>query len=211
MAQNMKTKYLVDPKTVLAGSNAFRAHEKRDAIYKVSTFLVENFWGDPPQMADALGVLLLIWNNALYRYGLFDFSALENTLRENMSTLASFRNRDILTFGEGDKRTIESLFAAFLNALKIAEGKLQGRQSPVSVAKALHLLAPKFFPLWDDKIAKAYQCHYSADPSGNYILFMTISKNMVECLRGRVPVPPPSTILKVIDEYNYAKFTKKWI
>lgn len=211
MAKDMRTNSSIDPKTVIAGSNAFRAREKRDAIYKVSTFLVENFWGNPPQMADSLGVLLLIWNNALYRYGLFDYFALENTLRENMSTLTCFRNRNILTFKEGDKRTIESLFVDFLNALKISEGKLKGRQSPVSVAKALHLLAPNFFPLWDDKIAKAYRCHYSADPGGKYVAFMAISKNMVECLRGRVPVPPPSTILKVIDEYNYAKFTKKWI
>ena len=208
----MSTKYSIDLKTVQAGSDAFRKHENdRGAIYKVSTFLVENSWGKPPEMADALGVLLLIWNNAFYRYGPFDYCALEKTVRENMSILDSFRNRDILTFEEADKKTIEPLFVAFKGALGIAEGKLRGRQSPVSVAKALHLLAPKFFPMWDDKIAKAYRCHYSTDPSGKYIAFMTISKNMVECLRGGAAVPPPSTILKVIDEYNYAKFTKKWI
>ena len=50
---------MVDPREVQTGSKAFRMHEKRDAIYKVSTFLVDHFWGDPPQMADALGVLLL--------------------------------------------------------------------------------------------------------------------------------------------------------
>jgi hypothetical protein len=81
---------------------------------------------------------------------------------------------------------------------------------PVSVAKALHLLAPTFFPLWDDKIAKGYQCHYSCNPSGQYLKFMTISKNMVESLRGKVDARG-STLLKVIDEYNYAKFTKGWI
>lgn len=207
----MKTEYEVDPNTIEAGSKAFRAREKRDAIYKVSTFLVDHFWGAPPQMADALGVLLLVWNNALYRYGLFDYAALERVLRENINTVAGFRDRDILTFEEQDEKTIESLFIAFLDALKIAEGKLKGRRSPVGVAKALHLLAPSFFPLWDDKIAKGYRCYYSDDPSGKYLLFMKISKNMATSLRGRVRVPPPSTLLKVIDEYNYARYTKKWI
>jgi len=53
-----------------------------------------------------------------------------------------------------------------LKALQIADGKSAGRKSPVAVAKALHLLAHDFFALWDDKIAKAYNCHY------RYIPFM---------------------------------------
>lgn len=206
----MRAEYPVDPREVQAGSNAFRAHEKRDAIYKVSSFLVEHSWGDPSQMADALGVLLLVWNNALYRYGLFDYTTLEQTLRTNMATLTGFRTRDIETFRKEDECLIKTLFATFLDALAIAEGKSKGRRSPVGVAKALHLLAPGFFPLWDDKIAKGYQCHYSRDPIGQYLRFMTISKNMAESLRGKVDIRG-STLLKVIDEYNYAKFTKGWI
>jgi hypothetical protein len=206
----MYTKNAVDPDEVKAGSEAFRAHEKRDAIYKVSTFLVDHFWGDPSQMADALGVLLLVWNNAFYRYGLFDYGALENVLRANMDDLNRFRKRDIESLEGKDEEPITALFTAFLDGLAIAEGKSKGSRSPVSVAKALHLLAPRFFPLWDDKIAKGYRCHYSRDPSGKYIQFMTISKGMVESLRGKVETRG-STLLKVIDEYNYAKFTKKWI
>ncbi|MFC1895462.1 hypothetical protein ACFL0Q_02215 [Thermodesulfobacteriota bacterium] len=210
MAHRMRTKKPVDPREVQVGSDAFRVHEKRDAIYKVSTFLVDHVWGDPPQMADALGVLLLVWNNAFYRYGPFDYVALENTLRTNMDGLNKFRKRDIETFGREDEESITALFAAFLDGLAIAEGKSKGRRSPVGVAKALHLLAPGFFPLWDDKIAKGYRCHYSRDPSGQYLRFMKISKGMAESLRGKVETQG-STLLKVIDEYNYAKFTKKWI
>jgi hypothetical protein len=43
----MRAKIPVNPYEVQEGSDAFRAHEKRDAIYKVSTFLVDHFWGDP--------------------------------------------------------------------------------------------------------------------------------------------------------------------
>jgi hypothetical protein len=210
LAYMMRTKNAVDPHEVKAGSDAFRAHEKRDAIYKVSTFLVDYFWGDPSQMADALGVLLLVWNNAFYRYGLFDYGALEKVLRANMDGLNKFRKRDIESLNGKDEGPITALFGAFLEGLAIADGKSKGSRSPVSVAKALHLLAPRFFPLWDDRIAKGYRCHYSHDPSGKYIQFMKISKAMAEGLRGKVDTRE-STLLKVIDEYNYSKFTKGWI
>lgn len=202
-------KHRVNPKTVEAGSKAFRAHERRDAMYKVATFLVAHFWGKPHEMADSLGVLLLTWNNALYRYGLFDFSLLETALRENMDTLKRFRRRDIVSFQDEDKAEIERLFKAFLDALKIADGKKKGTRSPVAVAKGLHLLAPAFFPLWDDKIAKGYKCRYSANPIKAYLDFMTISRDMAEQMQGKVETGG-TTILKVIDEYNYAKFTKQW-
>jgi len=61
------TEPLLDPVEVIRGSQAFRDHERRDAMYKVATFLVDHFWGAPAEMTDALGVLLLTWNQALYR------------------------------------------------------------------------------------------------------------------------------------------------
>jgi hypothetical protein len=35
--------------------------------------------------------------------------------------------------------------------------------------QALHLLAPGFFPLWDEKIARAYDCYYTGDAPGNVV------------------------------------------
>jgi hypothetical protein len=46
----------------------------------------------------------------------------------------------------------KSLFNDFLEALKTPpRNDKKERKSPVAVAKALHLLAPHFFPLWDNK------------------------------------------------------------
>ena len=63
------------------GYLAFQKYEKRDAMYKVAIFLVCHFWGQPSEMADGLGVLLLTWNQAFYRYGIFDFDRLEECTR----------------------------------------------------------------------------------------------------------------------------------
>ena len=51
---------------------AFEQWEPRDSMYRVSTFLVGEWWGNPAKLVDALSVLLLIWNGAFYRYGSFD-------------------------------------------------------------------------------------------------------------------------------------------
>ena len=66
------------------------------------------------------------------RNGVFDFSALEAVLCEEMNTLKAFRDRDIRSFVDEDKESIEGLFDAFLVALKIADGKKKGTKSPVA-------------------------------------------------------------------------------
>lgn len=137
---------------------AFREREPREAMYRVATFLVTQFWREPSDLADGIGVLLLTWNQALYRYGAPDLKRFEDFLSVNSRVLGQLRSRDISTFSSADHEGILALFASALEALAIAEGKSQGHRSPVGVAKALHLLAPSFFPLWDKAIADAYGC-----------------------------------------------------
>lgn len=195
---------------VIIGSQTFCKFEKRNAMYKVATFLMKYFWGKPSDMADSLGVLLLTWNAAFYRYGSPDFDAIESVIHCNLAVLATYRNRDILSFSISEVNSIQCLFLEFLEALQIAEGNKKGNKSPVSVAKALHLLAPSFFPLWDKKIAKEYGCNYSESPEQKYIDFMKISKAQAKDIKGKINTKD-KTLLKVIDEFNYAKFTKNWV
>ena len=84
------------------------------------------------------------------------------------------------------------------------------KKSPVSAAKALHLLVPKFFPLWDDKIARAYGCYYGERPADKYIAFCNITKIMAEKLKD-CEIRSDRTLIKLIDEYNYSKYTKEWV
>lgn len=191
---------------LIAGYKAFQEHERRDAMYKTATFLVTHYWESAKEMADGLGVLLLTWNQAFYRYGLLDFFVLENCISQNQQMLNSFRNRNILSYKPEDNEAINNLYSQFLMALQIAEGRMKGRKSPVAVAKALHLLAPAFFPLWDDKIAREYDCRYQ------YISFIQKMKGLVEILTPEIDLQnSEKTLLKLIDEYNYARFTKGWI
>lgn len=200
-----------NPEDFRAGYESFRTNEARDAMYKVATFLISHFWGKYLEMADGLGVLLLTWNQAFYRYWRFDFVELQKCLEGNWEKIEAFRKREIYTFTESDADDVKQLFTQFLDALGITQGKGKGRKSPVAVAKALHLLAPGFFPLWDNKIALAYRCNYSKKRADKYLLFCEKMKTVAEAVGSYGDIPKDVTILKLIDEYNYAKYTKKWI
>lgn len=273
------------------GCEEFEKYEKRDAMYKVATFLVAHFWRKPADMANGLGVLLLTWNQAFYRYGIFDFDKLEECIIDNLQKIESFRNRDILSLSNSEEKDIKDLFAKFLEALqidrirfsdknkkrdtqknlesflrkigieyedsdnletlynsiknnqKIKNGvvfiskeesnskkdyieikisQLEGREgrtleslglirrSPVSVTKTLHLLAPSFFPLWDDKIARAYECYYNENPAEKYVSFCKITKIIADKVKNYID-KSDRTHIKLIDEYNYSKYTQGWI
>jgi len=273
----------------LTGCEEFEKHDKRDAMYKVATFLVSYFWDKPPAIptiADGLGVLLLTWNQAFYRYGIFEFDKLEECISNNRQMIESFKSRNLSSLSNGDDGSIKNLFRQFLYALqidsmrfsnenkkkytkkhledlldkwkirygatsleaiyesikgnakikdaiefvmgtkkeyiqltisKLADAERESLEStklimksPVAVAKALHLLAPNFFPLWDGKIARAYRCYYNDRPAEKYVSFCKITKTMVEKLRNCVS-RQDKTAVKMIDEYNYSKYTQKWI
>ena len=222
--------YRITYEDVLQGSQKFVQQEKRGSMYKVATFLVDHFWYKPSDIADGIGVLLLVWNQAFYRYCNFalDFENLERCLEKNEKAILQFRQRNISSFNKTDMPTIRRLFIALLEALKCGN-----RKSPVAVSKALHLLAPNFFPLWDVEISKAYGCHWydSSEAREKYLRFMNsikdLSRRIVTSYMNKNNVsretaeqsirkeassslPFAKSLLKIIDEYNYAKYTKKW-
>lgn len=210
-AFNAKTVSLSD---LELGCRTFEAQEPRDSMYRVSTFLVREWWGDPARLVEALSVLLLVWNANFYRFGGgFNEQTLEDCLRQNQSTINNFRERDISSFNEADYADTQSLFISLSEALKRAK---DGVESPVSAGKALHLLAPNYFPLWDQYIAPAYHCPYINElPSVAYIAFAQRIRSLVVLLRAELTTDQSArkewlskkTVLKRIDEYNYVNYT----
>lgn len=75
----------------------------------------------------------------------------------------------------------------------------------------MHLLSPEFFPLWDRTIASKYGVALKrrGENGSLYLRFMEITKEQVSGL-GKSGVGSRG-ILKLIDEYNYAVFTKGWL
>lgn len=183
---------------------AFEAHESRDLFYRVATELVELVLRGATSLStvEAAAVLLQTWNRAYYQYRSFDqqhFSDVERLLATYETPLAAFRARPIESLGEGDFETVEDVFEAFEEVL-----------GPVGTAKCLHLLAPRFFPLWDRAIAWSYGVALQGRGTnvGRYRRFMEMTKSQCESLGGEQVMG--IRLLKALDEYNYCKFTKRW-
>lgn len=158
-------------------------------------------------MADGIGLLLKSWHNAFYRLGPYDPLRLIDCLKANMPILAGLHRRTIDSFGSKDESEVRQLFRVFTGALR--GGKNGTQESTVATAKALHLLAPGLLPLWDNSIAYAYgKFPMLAD---NYLAFCWRMKELAGALQSFIPDPDDCTVLKRLDEFSYAVYTKRWL
>ena len=182
----------------------FEQNEPRDLFYRVATELVRLVLENPSQvrlsMTEALAVLLQTWNKVYYRFHKFDaahFKELETTLHAQEPAALTFRSRKLETFKESDFPVVLRLYTAFERVLH-----------PVGAVKTLHLLAPGFFPLWDDKIAAAYRCRITPKVSNAECYVQFMGKVREECMRLRDTIPQEVNVVKAIDEFNYCCHAK---
>jgi len=121
-------------------------------------------------------------------------------------TLSQYRNKNILDLQESDQQHIEHLFVDFLAALKIADGKGKGRSSRLPLRRRC-ICSTRVLSALDHAIAVAYDCPYNTSPAAAYIKFSYVMAGIAREVQGFGP-SDAATLLKRIDEYNYARFTK---
>jgi len=202
---NKKYSFIKDLKIA---HKVFLDKEPRDLFYKVATELVELSINKKTKvkLSEALAVLLQTWNKAYYQRQRIPFdnehiNKLDNLIKKYTEIIINnFRNRSILSLLENDKDKVCKIFTEFEMVL--------GR---VGAAKSLHLLSPRFFPLWDNKITEAYGIYLGnkGKNAKKYWKFMKISLKQCEELEGKLL--KDKNPLKYIDEYNYCHYTKNWI
>lgn len=202
---NIKVK-IISVSDIKKARHAFYEHEPRDLFYRVAIELVDLALNKKIlfSVAEAVAVLLQTWNKAYYQYyEKFNNRHLENIERlieKHYKNLICFRKRSIDGFLEGDRIEVENIFKDFELVL-----------GPVGAAKSLHILAPRFFPIWDRTIAYKYGFYLQerGKNSKKYCDFIGIAKKQYEYLKNELR--EDENPLKAIDEYNYCKYTKEWI
>jgi hypothetical protein len=151
-------------------------------------------------------LLVYAWNAAFYRSP-FDYASLEASLRNNWRFLIAFRSRQLSTLnGNGnDQPEIERLFNDLTSVLSSGRARAQ-----VSAAKALHVIAPSFFSMWDNSIAsRVYNCPYDGEPGLAYVAFCERIRGRVASVQADWDSLPPGhwlrrkLLLKRIDEFNF--------
>jgi hypothetical protein len=184
----------------------FGTREPRDVFYRAATDLVKLALADQASisLSEALAVLLQTWNRAFYQYRKPDmakhFEELDAVLGSDSEWLKAARARSIDSFQDEDEAEVIRVFQDFEAVL-----------GPVGAAKALHLLAPRFAPLWDRAITIAYGLELGAmgTNGSRYVRFMRIVKEQSDHLGGHEGVG--RNVLKALDEYNYCHFSRGWI
>lgn len=196
-------------KEIKKAQKEYKKKEARWFFYPIATELLKRArrkkqrgkFGD---MARALCVLLYTWNNSFYKgkgkkFNTKHISKIEKLIREFRNDIEDFRARgnSIIKFCTNDK--IKDKVIEIFNEFKKVLG-------PVGTAKALHLLAPRFFPLWDRKIAKYYGFPLSTKNNSKkhahfYCCFIKTTKEQCMALaRGRNAIK--KNTLKALDEFN---------
>ena len=144
------------------------------------------------ELATAVAEWLKDLNRQYYRFRPDEAATLmerlKPILREELNTFLKFRERSIKTLANSDETELLRLFVLF-----------RAECGPVGAGKALHVLAPNFFPLWDNAIADSYGV---ATETG-YFQFINIVKQQVLNLPEETALGV--TALKALDEYNYLR------
>lgn len=188
----------------LAQSRFYQA-EPRDLFYRASLALMERSRQPDAELdlAESIAVLLQTWNRSFYRYrkgfAEMDFAGIRIFLDTYRGDLEAFSRRRLVTLSEQDRPVVRVVFSA-------AESTL----GPVGAAKALHLLAPLFFPLWDRGITLAYRLYLKAvgQNAESYLQWMDLTLGQIRALGGWDVIP--GNPLKAIDQFNYCVFARRW-
>lgn len=193
---------LIDAQLLRRAHATFEDEEPRNLFYKAAIFLIDRALQPSPALtlAESLAVLLQTWNVQYYRFhGKFTrrrLAALESLLETHMDALMSFR-RQRLGDAELDASRARRLFDDFEREL-----------GPVGAAKTLHLLAPRYFPLWDRAIAqKTYRLSLASPAGGSYLRLMDLVKGEIEACGGWAVFAEDENVVKLIDELHYCTDT----
>jgi len=168
-----------------------RWRDYEDASKAVSSSLD----GPASGLVAALHKLLLTWNRRFYAtHSPTDptyLGALANLLDRYRGQILHFRNESIQTFSPEDDEALV-LFVRFSRVL-----------GPVGASKALHLLAPAFFTIWDNWIAGVHGMYPNQGGWEHYSRLMVIRQKQCRHLDAGVNNP-----LKLLDEFEYLLFSK---
>ena len=184
----------------------FETHEPRDLFYRVALDLLQRTRAGQSDFSvpEALAVVLQTWNRRFYisKFGVpFDakhFADIEGLLARHAEALDGYLARSIESLAPTDEGEIETIFDDFERVL-----------GPVGAAKALHVLAPRFFALWDRPITNStgFRLGKRGTNANRYWRWMLHTQSECQELGGEATWGPG--LLKRIDELNYCRYTIK--
>lgn len=188
----------------LASNNQNRANAFPIQLYPEETFYLDALENAQPITIRAVN-LLRQWNRRVHineeqlqiAYG----NVPNDVLNWNLEDSALWENRI----------QIIQRFSEFIDAVRYT-----------GASKALHILNPRFFMMWDRNIRMGYGCLENGE---GYFNFLLRSQREIQEVIATYTNDYPSngevshriyagrvkSILRLLDEYNFARYTRQWI
>jgi hypothetical protein len=204
----------------------YQRKEPREAVYQVASRIIDQCWAkrDYDMLARATAALLVSWNARVHVGRTTPFDKLPGFIERHYLKLDRLRKLDL--HEESTAFHDLGLYRELLCLLKVKKKNKTSLYTPVGAAKALHILAPRYFPLWDRVIARkaghtismradSYQrygeearlmvkrlvraaLHASLAPSEDAAFVWLREQTCTHCLS--------KTWVKFADEYNYVRY-----
>jgi len=211
--------HLKQPDYLLEGCRRFCELERRDSVYATASDYAEKNNGDIPRLALAGEALLLTWNKPYYKGKrwklIFQVNGdLQQAMRTNWSAISALRCAELGRLSDGDVISAGELFANMAGLSSIGS---------TGAAKALSLICPTVFVMWDTSIKGAYHTLHVKDQvhdigtAACYLSFMATCNEVGSALLSTgqdLSKAHPSfrdfgtrkRLAKMIDECNYVRF-----
>lgn len=177
----------------------YEQREHRAYAYKLARQIISSATPiDGMTEVEAVDLLLRIWNRGASQTKLLSLARLDTLLAITADARAAFEDRHITSLRDAEQSEVEGIYGGFRESL-----------GPVGAATALGLLHPRFFPLWDSKIASHYVGASFRQSDRSYVDFM-------HCCAEQRSVGVSERefgewLLKTLDEWNYCIWTQGWI
>jgi hypothetical protein len=180
----------MDIETLKEAGVTFKQTEGRASYYDIALEIIEK---TPFQ---AVLIIMVTWNGGRWRFKAKDGQNvidLRNAVAKGISMMESLKGKDFETVNFDEIETaVKEIYSLF--------SKVEGVEY-TGASKAMHLLNPKLFVMWDQPIRDHYRC--ATDANG----YLNFQKKMQIEFKGIEWSNPEKTFAKAIDEYNQATIT----
>ena len=180
--------------------------EPRAFCYEISTQLItqakktagESWYEDKDTIKGVL-LLLYTWNFAAKKTKTLNFQNVGELMRNTKNDLKFLKKYSIRTADNDAWGVIKQIFDQFRSLL-----------GQTGASKALSLLNPELFVMWDTAIRKRLNIELirgimNGESGEYYVIFLKGIQNIIEEYRIAEKLPQNSVVAKKIDEYHYVR------
>jgi hypothetical protein len=218
----------LDYRSLLEGTKLFRNLPKYDDDYKKYILDRRQIWENLDRITESdvkrtMIEFLKAWRirnvNRINIHGLKEalqgLSGYFKVLRIERKNLLELNFDEEIAIN-GQKKKISNAIKDVYRRLVCKENEKIKGIGPTSASKIMHCVVPEVFMMWDNKIREGYG--YAGNEVG-YLKFMLDSQRILRMIMRTYPKSPEDlcreaypninkTLTKLLDEFNYMKFTQ---